>query len=183
VSWDLYVLPLATGEDPNEAIDRLEDAESGPPDAAIEQRKQELAEALQQTWPELEPFPIDHEALAQSMGMTVEEAREQFRYIELNPRRDEDLPIQVTIADSYVSVNVPYWDLRDHGDSVTARLTSLVDTVVDRTGWSVYDPQAGRVITVAELPGLFVQEQSEGAAQMQTLVPPEQHRKRLFGLF
>jgi hypothetical protein len=161
VSWDLYVLPLAPGDDPSEALDRLEEPETRDPEN--DRRRHELANALQQVWPALE-------------------AHEEDGYIDLAPALDE-LPIELSVGGGSASVNIPYWDLREQRDPVTALLTKLVATIVDQTGWSVYDPQAGRVISVDELPRLFPQELDEGVAQVQQPVPAEKHRKRLFGLF
>jgi hypothetical protein len=70
--------------------------------------KSGLEKALTEYNPRLERFDLDYSEIAKLEKITIDEAREKFDYIELNPP-EGDLVIQITINDDNVTLTIPYW--------------------------------------------------------------------------
>jgi hypothetical protein len=105
----------------------------GSPQSAAPLDKEELALRLLRRLPSFERFILDYEEIARVQNMSVEIARAQFNYIELNWQ--EDGYIQVTIQDSHVSVS--------HGPGGRRQLAAL-ETIFDEmktAGLNIYDSQ------------------------------------------
>jgi hypothetical protein len=132
VSYDLYLLPLEPGEDPEEALERLEEAEESTADAAALRR---LADAVQARFPQLDRHESDGSVELTSL--------------------DDSKPYQISIFGNQGGANVPYWHDDERADATYRELLEALDVVREHTGWSIFDPQLGRVIDPQDLPDIL----------------------------
>jgi len=102
--------------------------------------KERLARAIEQLVPDFERFQKDWSAIAESEGITVEEARRQFASIELN--WDRDSYVQVIVDEHVVSIHHG----NGGGDPQLATLRAVLH-LLDREGLSIYDPQNDDMLT------------------------------------
>jgi hypothetical protein len=85
-------------------------------------------------------------------------ALEEFRpesplpWIELN---DEDLQIQFEIYDGTVAVTIPYF--RDRAQEMMECVTGCFEPLHAAAGYSAFDPQLGRIVTVEDLSRMVAQ--------------------------
>jgi len=100
VSYDLQLFEPPPGTDPlvaaRAALDvDIESVNPGPVDSKREAWKEVLASALLAADPVLERFRFDYPEIAKLRGLSEEEARREFRHIELNaPENGNGLQIQ-----------------------------------------------------------------------------------------
>jgi|HubBroStandDraft_6_1064221.scaffolds.fasta_scaffold66538_2 hypothetical protein len=102
--------------------------------------KERLARSIEQAVPDFQRFQKDRSAIAESEGMTVEEALLQFSSIELN--WDRDSYVQVIVDDHVVSIHHGHGG----GDPQLATLRAVLH-LLDREGLSTYDPQNDDMLT------------------------------------
>ena len=132
MSYDLYVLPVAPGEDPADALERLEGAE---PDSEAGKQIDRIASAIQAKLPHLERF--DGEG-----------------FVELDAPEGSN-PFQILISSNQVGAGVPYWDDDERAESTYRELLEALEIVREQTGWAIYDPQLDRVIGADDLPEIL----------------------------
>ena len=153
MSYDLYLLRVSPGQDPFEAAEALfnEDVEEinpGMPDPQKDATKKELAKQLQLINPALEAFPFDYAEIAKLMKITEEEARTQYRHIELNAE-DDGNGIQITLYDDTATLTIPYWHKAEKARAVWREAWQYLDCLERQGGLSTYDPQLGRMLNLA----------------------------------
>jgi hypothetical protein len=132
VSYDLYVLPVAPGEDPGEALDRLEEAA---PAAGAREQIDRIASAIQTKLPHLERSDGDD-------------------FVELDTPEGSN-PYQILISPNQVGAGVPYWDDDERAAATYRELLGALEIVREQTGWTIYDPQLGRAIGADDLPDIL----------------------------
>lgn len=144
MSYDLYVFNSGGG-DPGERwreIAKAVETMSWPaPTAAGEQSKHEIADQLVAFDPTLERFVPDPARMAAVQGITEDEARRIYRYVELNGEA-----VQITVSDDYASLSFPYWESSDR-DELRRSITGFCGVIQRAAGWNtIFDPQLERVI-------------------------------------
>ena len=105
--------------------------------------KRTLAEALTKYNPRLEIFRPDHEKIAESMKISIEQARPHWNHVELNPP-EGDLAIQLQVNWERVFITIPYWYTGVAADRVFELLASYLNVIRKTTGFFAYDPQTDR---------------------------------------
>jgi hypothetical protein len=144
MSYDLYFLPTEHCADPARFLERSDETERAatPEDQA---RKQAIVAALRRADPALDPFVFDHDEIAKSLGISLEEARLSYGHVELNGRGDGH-GIQTTVFDDHVSLTVAYW----HGGEESQRVFAIVERysseIIAASSYRIYDPQLERVV-------------------------------------
>jgi hypothetical protein len=135
VSYDLLLLRLEPGEDPDAALERLEGDGEGAPDEAGLQRARDAAAAAQERFPGLDRH--DDEAAVELTSL------------------DEAKPYQVSLFADQGGANIPYWHDDERARETYDEVFGILEVVCERTGWSIYDPQLGRLVTTADLPEIL----------------------------
>lgn len=115
------------------------------PDPQKEGLKRRVADALIARNPRLEIFQFDYEAVAKSRKITVEQARLQFRHLELNGTQEGVNGIQITLFDDEASVTVPFWHDGEKASDTFREIWGYLEIVCQETGYLAYDPQIDRV--------------------------------------
>jgi hypothetical protein len=150
MSYDLWSFPVASGEDPLVVAQRLQAAEEGestPGDAdpAMEARKKALADAIIAQNPEMKPFALQYDQIAEMEKITVEEAKKRFRYIELDAGEGGN-GIQITLYDVCATVTAPYWHQGEKAEVVFREMWEYLQILHKRGGFVTYDPQLERML-------------------------------------
>ena len=141
MSYDLTFFKVPTGTAAKTAFQELMQEEESKAANLDDWLKQPLAEATR----------THMQKLADSMRLRWP-AFVQFQpakplpWIELN---DEDLPIQVTVGEKSVSVNIPYFR-QDH-TKMTNCLGCCLEVIQSGAGYAAYDPQLGRIVGANDL--------------------------------
>src|SRR5262249_36294380 len=154
MSYDFYLFERRPGIDPlvtaRAAQERdTEDIDPGPQLPAKEARKKSIATALINANPALEPFPLGFEEIAKSRGISVAEAKEKFRYLELNGPEDGN-GIQITLFDDCASLTVPYWHQGEDAKKVFSELWGYLSVIQQAaSGYEIYDPQLDCIINLS----------------------------------
>ena len=146
MSYDLYAIETHPGEDPADAYEALEEE----PEWTDEQvaRAEKLAASLHALNPRLERFVFDYPEVAKALGVTEEEARAQWRHIELNPP-DGDNPVQVTVHADHASLTMPYWYTGERARETVREALSYLALIERETGWTTFDPQLERSVDLS----------------------------------
>ena len=150
MSYDLQLFEPPPGTDPlvaaRAALDvDIESVNPGPVDSKREAWKEVLASALLAADPVLERFRFDYPEIAKLRGLSEEEARREFRHIELNaPENGNGLQIQ--LFDKTVSVAIPYWHRGEKAETTWSEIWKCLQVCRDTGGLAVYDPQLDRVL-------------------------------------
>ena len=105
-----------------------------------QQLKLDIAKALTDFNPKLEVFKFDYNEIAKLQNLSVDEAKDQYNYIELNPP-DGDLAIQITVFNNNVSLTVPYWCKENDARQVFQKLMDYLKIIRKTSGYFAYDPQ------------------------------------------
>jgi len=146
MSYDLYAIAARPGEDPAEVYGALGEAEEGEPAEWTDEqvaRAEMLAASLQALNSRLERYVFDYPKVAAALGVTEDEARAQWRHIELNTP-DGDNPIQVTIDADHASLTMAYWYTGERAWETIREALSYLAVIERETGWATFDPQIGR---------------------------------------
>jgi len=159
MSYDLHLFKPESGVDPLEAIERLfeDDEESeeinvGAPVPEKELRKRALAQVLINLKPKLEVFEFGFKELAETDGITEDEAREKYRHLELNGAEDGN-GIQITLLDDTADITVPYWHKGDAAKETFQEIWSYLTLLEKEGGFVTYDPQLEKILNLsADLP-------------------------------
>ena len=151
MSYDLYLLRVTAGRDPLEEAEAVfnEDVEEinpGLSDPQKETTKRELAKQLQLINPALEIFQFDYTEIAKSLGISEPEAQAQFRHIEMNV--EDGTGIQITLYDDTASLTIPYWHKGEKASEVWREAWRYLQCLEAQGGFSTYDPQLGRVLSL-----------------------------------
>ena len=83
---------------------------------------------------------FDYAAVAKSLKTTEEEARRQFRHIELNTPEDGN-GIQITIEDDSATITVPYWHQGEGATDAFDEIRRYARVFETEAGYIAYDPQ------------------------------------------
>jgi hypothetical protein len=137
--------PLVTAQsEPDEESDEIN---PGPPVPTKEARKRAIADALMKADPALEVFQFGFEEIAKFQKISVEQAKIQFRHMELNG--PEGGPgIQITLLDDGASVTVPYWHKDKKAKAVFAQIWEYLKVIQRVGGYQIYDPQMECVVNL-----------------------------------
>jgi hypothetical protein len=167
MSYDLHLFRASPGGDRlaqgRASLDAGEALGVGPRVGEKEQAKQRLAEALIAWNPELALFSFDYDEIAASDGISVEEARDRWRHLELNGPEDGN-GIQITLFDDDASVTVPYWHGREEAERVWAEIWDYLRLLSRIGGFDIYDPQLERILDLETDRSDIVAEYLEGVA-------------------
>lgn len=87
----------------------------------------------------LEVFEFDYEQLAFENGITLEEAKKEFNYVEINTSQD-DINMVITIYYNMVSIFVPDEHSGDEEASLVKTLIQYTKILRESVGYFVYDP-------------------------------------------
>lgn len=168
MSYELYVLPLAPGEDPREKLAFLEElsAERGL-DSGKERRKADLLLALGAADPRLESVERDYGPIAELTGVSEEEARRRNRTLEL-----ECPELQLGLEDDYAWIEIPLWPSL-HNEETARHLQRMLGVLAEEAGWSAYDPQLERVIDGELDVPAFLERFGEGVEAVRGLIAEE----------
>jgi hypothetical protein len=152
MSYDFWSFPTVAGEDPQATVQRLmeeeeseHESDAGDPDPKAEARKKALADAIIKQNPQMTPFALEYDQIAEMQEITVEEAKKRFRYIELNGP-DGGNGIQITLEDDHATIAVPYWNQGAKADTVFKEIWGYLCVLHDAGGYVTYDPQLERLL-------------------------------------
>lgn len=152
MSYDFRLFSRQPGVDPRVTAQSDTDEESdeinpGPPVPAKDARKRAIADALMKADPSLEVAQFGFEEIAKFQKISVEEAKIQFRHLELDG--PEDGPgIQITLFDDGASVTVPYWHKDKKAKAVFAQIWEYLKVIQRVGGYEIYDPQLDRIVNL-----------------------------------
>lgn len=149
MSYELFLLPVSPGEDPEQAYAKWVDRQTlelnaGPISTEAEAEKQRLAKALMRLNPALEQAAFDLEKLASLEDIPVEEARRRYRHLELNS--DDDTGIQITLWDDAVEITFPYWHSGESAQACLQQVWEYLERLTQWTGLRAWDPQCERLL-------------------------------------
>ena len=150
MSYDFWLFePIPDEDQLTTAIRLMEESEqeldARDPDPKAEVRKKALATAIIRQNPEIRPFSLQYDQIAEIQKITVEEARKKFRYIELNGPEDGN-GIQVVLHDDSATIAVPYWHLGAQANAVFEEIWEYLRVIKDVAGYVAYDPQLDRIL-------------------------------------
>jgi len=152
MSYDLYFFKPLDGESVDEAYERLFDESGevgeGPITPDKESLKERLASALISSGSGLEKFQFDYASLAKSLKLSEEEARRQWRHIEINSPEDGN-GIQITIEDDSASIAIPYWHQGSDARAAFEEIWGYAKVLEKEAGYVAYDPQLERPIDIS----------------------------------
>jgi hypothetical protein len=147
MSYDFRLFKRKAGEDPLVTVHRDSDGlPTMPPDPQKEALKRRTADALIAHNPGLEVSQFNYEQIARSLKISVEEARLQFRHLELNGREEDSDGIQIILFDDEASVTVPFWHDGDKAEDTFRDIWGYLEIISREAGYLIYDPQIDRVI-------------------------------------
>jgi hypothetical protein len=150
MSYDFRLFMSQPGVDPlvtaqSETGDEDEEINLGPAVPAKEARKQSIAAALMNVNPAMQIFQFGFKEIARRQSITLEEAKERFRHLELNGSEDSN-GIQVTLFDDTASLSVPYWHRDKKAKLVFLEIWSYLKAIQEEAGYQIYDPQLECII-------------------------------------
>jgi len=141
VSYEVYSLSLAAGEDPMQKLALLDESSiEAPLDPEKERRKARLLLALTAADPRLEPMERNHAAVAELTDVSEEEARARDRTVALAGPE-----MEIGLEDDHAWIAIPFRSsLHDAG--MVETLQRVLGIFAREAGWSAYDPQLERVL-------------------------------------
>lgn len=142
MSYDIYLFKSRDGESVEDAYERVVEGEGGegPGTPEADALKERLASALIGSGTGLERAMFDYAAIASMQKISEEEARTQFRHIELNSPEDGN-GVQTTIEDESASILIPYWHQGDDAREVFEEVWQYLKVFEKEAGYLAYDPQ------------------------------------------
>jgi hypothetical protein len=177
MSYDLHLFrPPANvdlGEAAQASYESGEDESDAPEIESVQTgRKELLASALMQKNPALQSFEFNYAELARLKGVSIEQARLQQRYIELNGPEDGN-GIQVVIHDDTVGISVPYWHDERAAVSVWKEIWGYLQVLEGAEGFRTYDPQLDRVLDLGADSKAVRETYARGVAVIQSTAAEE----------
>jgi len=168
VSYEVYALPLAPGEDPMQKLALLDESSvEAPLDPGKERRKARLLLALTAADPRLEPSERDYIAVAELLDVSEEEARARDRTVVL-----ECPELQIGLEDDHARIELPFWPSLHNAGTVEV-LQRVLGILAREAGWSGYDPQLERVIGADMDVEAFLDRFGEGVESVRGLIAEE----------
>ncbi len=144
MSYDLLFVRVRPNETAEEVATRdRDDQPLGPADPEKEAVKQRMAAALLSLDKGLKRFVFEFAKVAKLRKISLEQARQEFRHIELN---DDKSGIQVMLFDDEAAITVPYWHEGGMAADVFRRMMALAAVITRESGLVAYDPQLGKAI-------------------------------------
>lgn len=172
MSYDLFAFPKIDGETPSETAARLlsdpETCDENPADPAIEALSKDIVDALRQEFPDLQPFQLDYERIAEFDKISVEQARARYRYVELNG--SDEAGMQITVHPDHTVITVPYWHKGDDARRVFAEIWHMVRTIQRTSGFVIFDSQHDRAISLDRDFNLVVESYRKVSDQLENIV-------------
>jgi hypothetical protein len=148
MAFDLYLYRSQLGKpDFNEAVSvTAEDPEADIKEALPEERDRQvtIAQALLEVNPRLQPFELDHSAIAEIQGISIDEARLRFDYLQFNTPEDE-LATSIEIYRNHVAITVPKSYEGEEADKMLSLVQEYARAIHDTAGYFAFDPQTGRI--------------------------------------
>jgi hypothetical protein len=144
-------------------------------DPEIEARNRRLSEAIRAADPRYEESQIEYDVIAEQRGISEEEARVQFRGIQLMSEGG----LEIDLADQYATITFPYWESLDP-HALSADIATAVSIIGDATGWMLYDPQLERFSDPVEDAEAFREMFDAGRTHVRKLVEEHDHPPRSF---
>jgi hypothetical protein len=161
VSYDLMVLAIGPDGDADAAFERLEETHDSAPDDEGRRRVAEIADAIMERFPHLERGDA---------GDSVELTS------------PSETPFQLLISHDQAGANVPYWGSGERAEATYRELLDALQIVRERTGWSIYDPQLGRVVDEGDLVEILGKH-DEGVELVRSIASEREREERPRGLF
>jgi hypothetical protein len=151
MSYDIRLVKPRPNEDPlvTAHAEADEDFRLLPPDPDKEMLKRRVASALIAVNPLLQPFKPDFEAIAKSQKISVDEAKSQYRHIELNGS-DDGNGIQILLFDDEAAISVPYWHDGTKAEATFREIWDYLRIIQRETGYAAYDPQLGAILDLSK---------------------------------
>jgi hypothetical protein len=182
MGFDLYAVRARPGADDDEVealVSEVTQREvgDGEADPVVDAQRQEIAAALREVNPALEPFAFDHAEIARSMEIGEDDARRRFRHVELNapPHPAHGVPIQIALFDDWASLSMPYGGTSDTDESeMWALLLRYLDVFVSR-GYTIFDPQGPNILDVDAERAALTERRAGAAAR--AAAPPAPARR------
>ncbi len=147
MAFDLYLYRSQLGKpDFNEAVSvTAEDPEAEIKAAQpVEMDRQvSIAQALLEVNPRLQPFELDHSAIAEIQGISVDEARLRFDYLQFNTPEGE-LATSIEIHRNHVAITVPKSYEGEEADRMHRIVQDYAKAINEAAGYFAFDPQTGR---------------------------------------
>lgn len=169
MSYDIYLYKSKSGRpDLGEANACLDDSENRNSDSGLKDLKKQILKALLDFNPRLEVFKFDYAEIARHQKISVEEAKRQFNYIEINTP-DEDLATQITIYDNNVALTIPFWYSGDKAQDLFKTVDQYLKIIHKASGYFVYDPQTESVYNPSDKSFDGLQTYESGSAYIDKL--------------
>lgn len=147
MSYDIYCFrPSSTTPSLEEAQAIIESEEEleQTEDESAKETKQRIVDALVQHNPRLQRFEFDYAKIAKSRKISEQQAREQWKHVDLNPP-EGDPAIQITVFGDHVSISIPYWYSGPEADHVFGQIMDYLRVIKRTAGFRAFDPQNDRV--------------------------------------
>ena len=150
MSYDFCLVPAGEGDPAPRAREWLRESETGElnpgaRDPAKEERKEALAWTVGELGLGYERFQFNHVEIASLRKITLEEARERFRHIELNGPLDGS-GVQIILHDDMATLTVPYSHDPQSSPRVFDEVWRCLAAMVEEGDLRVYDPQLDRAL-------------------------------------
>jgi hypothetical protein len=147
MSYDIRLFKPRPHEDPlvTARTEADEDFPLTPPDPEKETLKRRVAAALIAASPLLQSYEFDYEAIAKFRKISVEEARLQYRHIELNGP-DNGNGIQILLFDDEAAISVPYRHDAAKAEAAFQEIWDYSRIIQRETGYVIYDPQLDEIL-------------------------------------
>ncbi len=140
--------------------------DSGAIDPEAETRKRRLKDALTNMNPHLEQFVFNYEVMANSLGITPNEAKQRYRHIELNGP-DDGNGIQSILWDSHATISVPFWHSGQDGESVMCEVWGYMRLLKAVEGMTAFDAQLGRMLDLDQDFDAVLQQYAHGVSALE----------------
>jgi len=119
--------------------------DQGPIDQSKEHAKQQLARALVTGHPTLRIAQPDFAELARLNDIDISEAKRRFRDVELN---EERYSIQISLFDDAAGVSFSFSGAFEECKQAVTLLWDCLEILRSRGGFSVFDPQVGKLLNL-----------------------------------
>lgn len=153
MSYDLLLFRPEPGVDPLDTVKRVlladeEEINPGPVLPETEERKSALIAILRDVNRGLMESGRDHEAIAHSRGIPIEEARRQYRHRMLDAGPNGN-GIQIMLFDDTASITIPYWHTGAAARAAFGEIWNYLILLERKGGLATYDPQLERILDPA----------------------------------